>query len=620
MGSHGKPPLPYAYKPLPSGAAVDADGERTGWTRWRVCATVLTASAMVVVVVGATLLAGFRVDQAVDEEAAAGFPWSNEMLQWQRSGYHFQTAKNYMSDPNGLMYYNGWYHMFFQYNPVGTDWDDGMEWGHAVSRNLVTWRTLPIAMVADQWYDILGVLSGSMTVLPNGTVIMIYTGATNASAVEVQCIATPADPNDPFLRRWTKHPANPVIWSPPGIGTKDFRDPMTAWYDESDDTWRTLLGSKDDHDGHHDGIAMMYKTKDFLNYELIPGILHRVQRTGEWECIDFYPVGHRSNDNSSEMLHVLKASMDDERHDYYSLGTYDSAANTWTPIDPELDLGIGLRYDWGKFYASTSFYDPAKKRRVLMGYVGEVDSKRADVVKGWASIQSVPRTIALDEKTRTNLLLWPVEEIETLRLNATELSDVTLNTGSVIHIPLRQGTQLDIEATFHLDASAVAALNEADVGYNCSSSGGAVNRGALGPFGLLVLAAGDRRGEQTAVYFYVSRGLDGGLHTSFCQDELRSSRAKDVTKRVIGSTVPILDGEAFSMRVLVDHSIVQGFAMGGRTTMTSRVYPMEAYQEAKVYLFNNATGASVMAERLVVHEMDSAHNQLSNMDDHSYVQ
>ncbi|XBI05842.1 hypothetical protein VPH35_133939 [Triticum aestivum] len=421
MGSHGKPPLPYAYKPLPSGAAAaDADGERTGWTRWRVCATVLTASAMVVVVVGATLLAGFRVDQAVDEEAAGGFPWSNEMLQWQRSGYHFQTAKNYMS---GLMYYRGWYHMFFQYNPVGTDWDDGMEWGHAVSRNLVTWRTLPIAMVADQWYDILGVLSGSMTVLPNGTVIMIYTGATNASAIEVQCIATPADPNDPFLRRWTKHPANPVIWSPPGIGTKDFRDPMTAWYDESDDTWRTLLGSKDDQDGHHDGIAMMYKTKDFLNYELIPGILHRVERTGEWECIDFYPVGRRSSDNSSEMLHVLKASMDDERHDYYSLGTYDSAANTWTPIDPDLDLGIGLRYDWGKFYASTSFYDPAKKRRVLMGYVGEVDSKRADVVKGWASIQSVPRTIALDEKTRTNLLLWPVEEIETLRLNATELSD-----------------------------------------------------------------------------------------------------------------------------------------------------------------------------------------------------
>jgi beta-fructofuranosidase len=75
----------------------------------------------------------------------------------------------------------------------------------------------------------------------------------------------------------------------------------------------------------------------------------------------------------------------------------------------------------------------------------------------------------------------------------------------------------------------------------------------------------------------------------------------------------------FSMRVLVDHSIVQGFAMGGRITMTSRVYPMEAYQEAGVYLFNNATGASVTAERLVVHEMDSAHNQLSNEDAYMYV-
>jgi hypothetical protein len=100
MGSHtmpGKPPLPYAYKPLLSGATDDADGQRTGCTRRRVCAAVLTASAMVVVVVAAAFLAGALVDLAVDEEAAGGFPWSNEMLQWQRSSYHFQPAKNYMS-------------------------------------------------------------------------------------------------------------------------------------------------------------------------------------------------------------------------------------------------------------------------------------------------------------------------------------------------------------------------------------------------------------------------------------------------------------------------------------------------------------------------------------------
>ncbi|XP_037423888.1 sucrose:sucrose 1-fructosyltransferase-like [Triticum dicoccoides] len=607
MESHAVPSEQPAYKPLPSTANEDAHEHQGGGVRWRACAAVLAASA-VVLVAATTLGRGARVDEAADEDAG-GFPWSNEMLQWQRAAFHFQPEKNFMSDPNGLVYYRGWYHLFYQYNPKGIAWAFGILWGHAASRDLVHWRQLPLAVLPDQWYDIQGVLSGSITVLPNGTLIMLYTGATNVSTVEVQCVAVPEDPNDPLLRRWTKHPANPVLSSPPWISTNDFRDPTSAWYDGSDHTWRTVLGSKDDHNGHHAGIAFMYKTKDFLHYELVPGILHRVENTGEWECIDFYPVG--GGDNSSQVLYVLKASMDDERHDYYSLGRYDAAANTWTPVDPEADLGIGLRYDWGKLYASSSFYDPVKRRRIMMGYVGEVDSVQADVAKGWASIQSVPRTVALDEKTRTNLLLWPVEEIETLRLNATELSDITIETGSVFHVPLRQADQLDIEASFRLDASAITALNEADIGYNCSSSGGAASRGALGPFGLIVLASSDRCGEQTAVYFYVSRGLDGALQTSFCQDESRSSRARDVTKRVVGSTVPVLDGEALSMRVLVDHSIVQSFAMGGRCTVTSRVYPMEAiYEAAGVYLFNNTTNSSVMAERLVVHEMDSAPNEI----------
>ena len=77
--------------------------------------------------------------------------------------------------------------------------------------------------------------------------------------------------------------------------------------------------------------------------------------------------------------------------------------------------------------------------------------------------------------------------------------------------------------------------------------------------------------------------------------------------------MPVLDGEALSMRVIVDHSIVQSFAMGGRSTATSRVYPTEAiYAAAGVYLFNNATGAGVTAERVVVHQMDtSAYDEIA---------
>ncbi|KAM0890409.1 hypothetical protein ACQ4PT_027053 [Festuca glaucescens] len=407
-------------------------------------------------------------------------------------------------------------------------------------------------MVPDHWYDINGVLTGSITLLPDGTVILLYTGNTDTKA-QVQFLALPADPTDPLLRNWTKHPANPVILHPPGVGKKDFRDPTTAWFDKSDHTWRTLIGSKDNHG--HAGIAIMYKTKDFAKYERIPRLVHRVEGTGMWECVDLYHVGS-GNKSSGEPLYVMKASMDDERHDYYALGTYNAAANTWTPMDPEAD--------------------------------------------------AIPRTVALDEKTRTNLIQWPVQEFDTLRHNASYHSGITIGAGSVFPLHLRQATQLDIEASFRLDASTVAALNEADVLYNCSTSGGAANCGALGPFGLLIHADVGRR-EQTTVYFYVSRGLDWGLRTHFCHDESRSSLAKDVVKRVVGSIVPVLHGEALSVRVLVDHSIVESFAMGGRLTATSRVYPTKAiYAAGGVYVFNNATASTITVEKLMVHEMGSS--------------
>ena len=225
-------------------------------------------------------------------------------------------------------------------------------------------------------------------------------------------------------------------------------------------------------------------------------------------------------------------------------------------------------------------------------------------------VQSIPRTVELDEKTRTNLIQWPVEELDTLRINTTDLSGITVGAGSVVSLPLHQTSQLDIEASFRINASVIEALNEVDVSYNCTMTSGAATRGALGPFGILVLANAALT-EQTAVYFYVSKGLDGVLRTHFCHDELRSTHATDVAKEVVGSTVPVLDGEDFSVRVLVDHSIVQSFVMGGRMTATSRAYPTEAiYAAAGVYLFNNATSATITAEKLIVHDMDSSYNRI----------
>ncbi|XP_028127633.1 acid beta-fructofuranosidase-like isoform X3 [Camellia sinensis] len=533
----------------------------------------------------------------------ASFPWTNRMLTWQRTSFHFQPKINWM---NGPLYYKGWYHFFYQYNPEGAVWGN-IVWGHSVSTDLIHWRHLPIAMTYDQWYDSNGVWTGSATLLPNGDLVMLYTGSTNQT-VQVQNLAYPADPSDPLLIDWVKYPKNPVLVPPPGIDIHDFRDPTTAWL-TSEGKWRITIGSKI----NKTGISLVYETMDFKNFELLEGVLHAVPGTGMWECVDFYPVstsGENGLDTSmkgSGVKHVVKASFDDDRNDYYSLGTYDEETAVWHPDDPKLDVGLGLRYDYGKFYASKTFFDVEKKRRVLWGWIPETDSELADIQKGWASLQAVPRTVVFDRKTGSNVLQWPVVEVEKLRTKSWQFSNVVVQPGSVLPLDVGKKTsQLDIMAEFELDQEALNRVNETDEMFSCSTAGGAANRGALGPFGLLVLAD-ESLSEQTPVYFYVAKGAEGKLKTFFCADESRSSKATDVMKPIYGSTVPVLKGEKFSMRILVDHSIVESFAQRGRTCITSRIYPTKAiYEDAKIFLFNNATEANIIAS-LKIWQMDSAY-------------
>ncbi|XP_042043811.1 beta-fructofuranosidase, soluble isoenzyme I-like [Salvia splendens] len=551
------------------------------------------------------------VSQGVSEKVfrqvssnALTFPWNNIMLSWQRTAFHFQPEQNWMNDPNGPLFHKGWYHLFYQYNQESAVWGN-ITWGHAVSKDLIHWFHLPYAMVPDQWYDVNGVWTGSATILPDGQIIMLYTGDTT-DAVQVQCLAYPANLSDPLLIDWVKSPSNPVLFPPPGIGSKDFRDPTTAWLSPGGDKWRITIGSK----VNKTGISMVYETSDFIKYDLLDGYLHQVAGTGMWECIDFYPVsltdsnGLDTSVNGAGVKHVMKASMDDDRHDYYAIGTYDPIGNKWTPDNPELDVGIGLRYDYGIFYASKTFYDHDKQRRILWGWISESDAEGLDLIKGWACVQSIPRTVVYDQKTGTDLLQWPVEELESLRGDSVE-ADVKLGPGSIVPVAIDSASQLDVEVSFELDQGAVEAAPEAGAGYDCTTSGGAANRGVLGPFGILVLAD-DNLTESTPIYFYVAKGPNGKTESHFCADELRSSQAPDVVKTVYGSSVPVVDGEKFTIRSLVDHSIVESFAQGGRRVITSRVYPTKAINgAARVFLFNNATGASVTAS-LKIWKMGSA--------------
>ncbi|CAN8312052.1 unnamed protein product [Cochlearia groenlandica] len=567
----------------------------------------------------------------------AEFAWNNSMLSWQRTAFHFQPAHNWM---NGPLFYKGWYHFFYQYNPKAAVWGD-IVWGHAVSKDLIHWVHLPLAMVADKWYDANGVWTGSATILDDGSIVMLYTGSTDKS-VQVQNLAYPEDPNDPLLLKWVKYSGNPVLVPPPGILPKDFRDPTTAWKTSSG-KWRITIGSKI----NRTGISLVYDTTDFKTYEKLDTLLHRVPNTGMWECVDFYPVSKTTTNgldtsvNGPDVKHIVKASLDDTRIDHYAVGSYFDSNGTWVPDDPSINIGMStsLRYDYGKFYASKTFYDQNKNRRILWGWIGESDSEAADVQKGWSSLQGIPRTVVLDTKTRKNLVQWPVEETKSLRLSSKNF-DIEIGPGSVVPIDVGSAAQLDIEAEFEIkkeslnkilkNASVIVEGLEAEE-FSCEASGGSTVRGALGPFGFSVLAT-ENLSEQTPVYFYVAKGKDSKLKTFLCTDTSRSSYANDVTKPVYGSIVPVLKGEKLTMRILVtfthfgiivsynygdsiyiyfmfkkvDHSIVEAFGQGGRTCITSRVYPTKAiYGAAKLFLFNNAIDATVTAS-FKVWQMNSA--------------
>ena len=145
-----------------------------------------------------------------------------------RPQFHYTPAKNWMNDPNGLVYYKGEYHLFYQHNPNGNGWGD-MSWGHAVSEDLVHWEELPLAISHD---DEEMVFSGSVVVdLQNTTgfgtstnppMVAVYTSHWKAAADQNQSLAYSLDRG----RTWTKYDGNPVL----DIDNGEFRDPKVQWH------------------------------------------------------------------------------------------------------------------------------------------------------------------------------------------------------------------------------------------------------------------------------------------------------------------------------------------------------------------------------------------------------
>lgn len=277
------------------------------------------------------------------------------------------------------MYYKGIYHIFYQYNPKGAVWGN-IVWAHSVSKDLINWEALEHALYPTNSFDKYGCWSGSATILPGNKPIILYTGVVDESQkTEVQNYAIPANLSDPYLRNWIKPSDNPLIAGDDSdrINKTAFRDPTTAWMGQ-DGYWRILIGSR----RKNRGIAYLYRSKDFKKWIKAKHPLHSTANTGNWECIDFFPTTTRTTINK----HVLKVSLDTTRYDYYTIGKYYSKKDRYIPDISMIDGMNGLRFDYGNFYASKSFFDPTENRRVVWGWVNESDTKVDDVRKGWAGI------------------------------------------------------------------------------------------------------------------------------------------------------------------------------------------------------------------------------------------
>src|SRR5687767_2065816 len=199
-----------------------------------------------------------------------------------RPQFHFTAATNWMNDPNGMVFYDGEYHLFYQYNPFGDKWGH-MSWGHAVSRDLVRWEHLPIALYEEN--DVM-IFSGSAVVDWKNTtgfgkddkppLVAIYTGHYTKKPLQNQHIAYSNDRG----RTWTKHAGNPVL----DIGDKDFRDPKVMWH-EGTKRWVMTVAWPT-----HRKVRF-YASPNLKEWTHLSDFGPAGSTSGIWECPDLFPLG-----------------------------------------------------------------------------------------------------------------------------------------------------------------------------------------------------------------------------------------------------------------------------------------------------------------------------------------
>jgi len=353
-----------------------------------------------------------------------------------RPRYHFTPPQNFMNDPNGLAFYDGEYHLFYQHNPFGEVWGH-MSWGHTVSRDLIHWEHLPVALPEE---DGIMIFSGSAVVDWNNTsgfgvdgappLIAIYTGH---SAQQTQNIAYSTDRG----RAWTKYAGNPVL----DIGSSQFRDPKVLWHEESRQ-WIMVTALADRQKIRFD------VSPDLKKWTRLSDFGPAGQTDNEWECPDLFPMNVEGEPDRQKW--ILKVDVN-----YSILGQYFVGHFNGTRFINDNPSEQVLRVDYGKdFYAAQSWSDAPNGRRVWIGWMNNWDYANAIPTSPWRGLFSVPRELSLREFPEgLRLVQQPIEELKRLRKLMYHVNDSDIASVNVQLAALKMGIAQEIMIEFALDAA-----------------------------------------------------------------------------------------------------------------------------------------------------------------------
>lgn len=444
----------------------------------------------------------------------------------QRPVFHMSVPTGWMNDPNGFSLYKGEAHLFYQYYPYATQWGP-MHWGHAKTKDYISWEDLPAALAPDEEYDASGVFSGS-ALEKDGKQILMYTGVREMespdgekSVHQEQCIAVGDGMN------FIKSENNPVITAdmlPEGSSLEDFRDPK-IW--EEDGIFYAAVGSR-----HADGSGqiVLFSSDNLKDWEFATIIDQCSNRYGKmWECPDFFPLGEK------QILVVSPQDMTAEGLEFHNgngvmflYGTYDKTEKCFQRE------GV-MSADYGLDFYAPQTMETEDGRRIMTAWMKSWDTNLWPGDFQWSAMMTIPRELEFRDG---RVIQNPVRELENYYGDKTEHRCVEIQGRTELEGISGRSSDLTVE----------------------------IESGDFEEF-QIDLAADDRfcssviynRKKQTVTFDRTYSGL--------CRDVI-CSRSMYVKEK---------DGK-LKLRLLIDKYSVEIFANDGEQAMTSLIYTT---QEAK---------------------------------------